>query len=84
MDKTSQNSETGDQGANRTPRPVHLWVDQYGAHIYAPTAKALRAECGGGRLFKVYVDTKDGRTKHIGYGVGRRWFRRYAPVEKIV
>lgn len=58
-----------------------LYVDQYGGRVYATTLKDLRAQCGGGRVFKIYRDKKDGRVVHVGYGVGSRWFNAYQPVE---
>lgn len=58
-----------------------LYVDQYGAKVYARTREELRTKCGGGRVFKIYVDKTDGRVCHVGYGVGRRWFNAFQPVE---
>ncbi len=63
-------------------KPNHLFIDQYGKPEWARTAKELREKCGGGKVSKMYVDKKDGHTVHTGYVVGRRWFTRYAPVEK--
>jgi hypothetical protein len=66
-------------------KPNHLWIDQYGQHVWARTLKELRLKCGGGRIGKVYRDdplTK--RTTHCGYFVGSRWFSRYAPVERAL
>lgn len=65
-------------------RPYHLWIDQYGQPVWARTVKELREKCGGGRVFKIYADKKDGRTVLTGYGIGRRWFNRFAPVEITV
>lgn len=56
-----------------------LYIDQYGDHIYASTIRELREKAGGGRVFKVYVDGTDGKTYHVGYGVGRRWFSAFTP-----
>ena len=58
-----------------------LYLDQHGQPEWARTVKELREKCGGGRVFKVYVDKKDGRAVHCGYGVGNRWFNAYRPVE---
>lgn len=58
-----------------------LYVDQYGGKIYADTVRSLREQCGGGRVFKIYRDKKDGRTVHVGYMVGPLWFTAYKPVE---
>lgn len=57
-----------------------LYVDQYGQQVFARTVKELRASVGGGRVFKVYVNTTKGETLHVGYGVGRRWFTAYQPI----
>lgn len=63
----------------------HLWIDQYGQHIWARTVKELREKCGGGKVSKMYSDKiageHAGRSVHSGYVVGQRWFTRYAPVE---
>ena len=60
----------------------HLFVDQYGAHIYANGPGELCYHCGKNRRSarRIYVDRPDG-IYHIGYAVGKRWFTRYAPVE---
>ena len=62
-------------------KPNHLFLDQFGEPIWARTVKELRAKAGGGRVSKMCVDKKDGRTVRCGYVVGRRWFSRFAPVE---
>jgi hypothetical protein len=62
-------------------KPNHLFLDQFGEPIWARTVKELRAKAGGGRVSKMYVDKKDGRTVRCGYVVGRRSFSRFAPVE---
>lgn len=65
----------------RKPKPNHLWIDQYGGHVYARTVKELREKAGGGEVSKLYIDKADGSTVHCGYVIGDRWFSRYAPVE---
>jgi hypothetical protein len=62
-------------------KPNHLFLDQFGEPIWARTVKELRAKAGGGRVSKMYVDKRDGRTVRCGYVVGRRSFSRFAPVE---
>jgi hypothetical protein len=62
-------------------RPYHLWVDQYGQMLFARTVKELHGQVGRGKVFRIYADKRDGRTVHVGYGIGHRWFNRYAPVE---
>lgn len=55
-----------------------LCIDQYGGKVYARTVKELKQNAGPGRVFKVYVDRKDGKPYHVGYGVGGRWFAVWA------
>ena len=66
-------------------KPVHLWLDQYGQHIYARTVKELRDKAGGGAVSKIYIDKiagpHAGKVVHAGYVIGERWFTRFAPVE---
>jgi hypothetical protein len=66
-----------------TKKPYRLFVDQYGQTVFARTVKELHEKGGPGRVSKMYRDTKDGRTLHVGYVVGRRWFDEYAPVERL-
>lgn len=58
-----------------------LYVDQYGTKWGARTISELRRKIGGGRVSKMYVDTKAGVTKHVGYIVGRLWCTAYVPFE---
>ena len=60
---------------------IVLYLDQYGQTVFARSVKELHAKAGPGRVFKVYRDKKDGRTVHVGYGVGRRWFDAFSPIE---
>lgn len=64
--------------------PRTLWVDQYGRFVYAGTVRELARVAGGGRVGRMYLDMRDGKTLKIGYVVGRRWFREYSPVEEEV
>ena len=58
-----------------------LFIDQYGAHVWARSAKELRERCGGGKVCKMYVDRKnDGTTAWVGYVVGPRWFDAFRAV----
>ena len=66
----------------KATKPVYLFIDQWGGKVRARTVKELREQCGGGRVSKMYRDTKDGRTLHVGYVVGQRWFNQYAPVKR--
>lgn len=62
-----------------------LYIDQYGNKIGASTLKELikkvRERIGGGRVYKMYVDKKDGSVCHVGYVIGDHWFNAYQPVE---
>lgn len=62
----------------------YLWLDQYGQPVWARTLKELCAKVGRRHADKMYADRKDGRTVHVGYIVGQRWFTKYMPVEKEV
>ena len=58
-----------------------LYIDQYGEPVWAHNLRELKERAGGGRLFKVYNDF-DGKSYHVGYGVGSRWFSAYIPYKK--
>lgn len=64
-------------------RKLLLFIDQYGTVFTASTVKELRKQIkmGGSRVSKMYVDTKDGKTKHIGYVIGGHWLQAFEPVE---
>jgi hypothetical protein len=52
--------------------------DQHGETIHMPNTKFPRAELlkrlGKTSATRLFIDGADGRPKHIGYVVGRRWF----------
>lgn len=56
-----------------------LYIDQYGQQFIASTVKELCAKVGGSKASKMYVDMKDGSTKHIGYIIKGLWLRAYVP-----
>jgi len=56
-----------------------LYLDQYGNRWFARTVAELRAQIGGGRVSKMYIDAKGGETHHVGYVVGQHWCTAYAP-----
>lgn len=61
-----------------------MYIDQYGMRVSASTVKELRAKVGGGRVSKMYRDTRDDATGevgavHVGYVVGMHWFSAYVP-----
>jgi hypothetical protein len=62
-----------------------LAIDQYGSKEYLKgkhPRKELKEAVGPGRIFKIYRDKKDGKTVCVGYGIGKRWFAFYTPLEK--
>lgn len=61
-------------------KPI-LFVDQYGQHVIARTLLELKSKVGCSRARKVYRDKADGRTVHVGYSLGQRWFDMYQPLE---
>jgi hypothetical protein len=60
-----------------------MFIDQYGSHQMAGSAKELREKVGGGRVSKMYRDTKEG-TMWVGYVVGYQWFEAYKPTKVTV
>ena len=63
----------------------YLAISQYGdKDIVTHPAKDLKAKYGG-RVSKMYVDTKTGETKHVGYVIGSLWFSLFEikPYEKV-
>jgi hypothetical protein len=59
-----------------------LYIDQYGAPIWARTVRELREKAGGGRCFKIFCDRNNPpRSVQVGVGIGSRWFNRYIPWE---
>lgn len=57
-----------------------LFIDQYGTTYFAKTLKELREQIPG-RCSKMYVDTKEGITLHVGYVIGDHWLTAYQRVE---
>lgn len=59
-----------------------LFIDQYGhAHGYHRTVKSLMRRLYAGRAVKMYVDHKDGTTRHCGYIIAGLWLTAYHRVE---
>lgn len=60
-----------------------LYVSQFGVHYFAKTVKELRSqiEMGGSRVSKMFCDTKDGKTVHVGYVIGQHWLTCYIPFQ---
>ena len=58
----------------------YLAIDQYGQTYQIgnnPPRKYLLEHFGGKHADKMYVDTKDGTAKHIGYIIKGLWLRIY-------
>lgn len=55
-----------------------LAEDQYGCLVKLPEPKHPRKQLlqklGLQHTAKMYCDTKDGQSKHVGYVLGKRWF----------
>jgi len=58
---------------------ITLYVDQYGNTVLARTVKELQQKVGG-TLSKVYED-RCGKTYHVGYRIGDRWFSSWVTKE---
>ena len=58
----------------------YLGIDQYGDHyqIDKYPRKELLDQLGCKHADKMYCDTTDGKTKHIGYIIADRWITIYA------
>jgi hypothetical protein len=55
-----------------------MGIDQYGTdyHNLGPhPRKALLERLGRKRASKMYIDKKDGSTKHVGYIIAGHWIR---------
>lgn len=67
----------------------YMAIDQYG-HTYHDLGKhprkALLERLGSSKAHKMYVDTKDGQTVHVGYVIGGLWLTLYKvePYRKAV
>ncbi len=61
----------------------YLGLDQYGDtyHINKHPRKELLEQLGCKHASKMYVDTKSGDTKHVGYVVAGRWINVYVVSE---
>lgn len=59
-----------------------LYIDQYGNHWHAATVRELCEKIGRSKAKRMYIDKRDGSTRHIGYVVGPHWCRAFTPYEK--
>jgi len=58
-----------------------LYIDQYGTKFHCLYVYELKTEHHlSGKISKMYVDGKDGKTYHIGYVVGNHWLTAYQAV----
>jgi hypothetical protein len=57
----------------------YLGIDQYGQHykIDKYPRKELLEKLGGTQAAKVYCDTRDGKTRHVGYVIRGLWIDIY-------
>jgi len=57
----------------------YMGVDQYGNtfHDLAHPRKDLMDRLGISHAEKMYVDTQDGKTLHVGYVIGQHWITVY-------
>lgn len=66
-------------------KPIRLFINQYGEQYHARTIKELKDKHGlTGRVSKMYVDDKQGKTYHIGYCIGREWLHVFTPLRNEV
>ena len=65
----------------------YIAIDQYGTverNLGPHPRRALLDRLGRQHADKVYRDTADGKTIHVGYIVAGRWFTLYQPVMNVV
>jgi hypothetical protein len=57
----------------------YIGIDNYGNHytIKKYPRKELLEQLGYRGCNKMYVDTKNGKTKHVGYVIGNHWINVY-------
>ena len=61
-----------------------LYLDQYGNKFFAKTVKELKSQLGKTKASRMFVDSKDGKTYHIGYVIGQHWLTAYEPIRKAI
>jgi len=57
-----------------------LYINQYGERFYARTLRELKESVGGGKIEKMFRDSVDGKSYHVGYvigGHGGHWLTEY-------
>jgi hypothetical protein len=61
-----------------------LYIDQYGSKYACQYVKDLkRVHYLEGKISRMYVDGKDGKSYHVGYVVGEHWLRAYIPFREV-
>jgi len=68
-----------DQYGTKEGRRMFMGIDQYGEtyHDLVHPRKDLMERLGRKSASRMYVDTKDGVSKHIGYVIAGRWVQIY-------
>lgn len=60
-------------------RKMFMAIDQYGItfHGLEHPRKDLMGLIGAKHASKIYADAESGKPRHVGYIMGKRWFRVY-------
>jgi hypothetical protein len=65
-------------------KPI-IYIDQFGSKYFCYNVKDLKeVHYLSGKVSKMFVDSKDGKTYHVGYVVGQHWLDAYVPFRKEV
>jgi hypothetical protein len=64
-------------------KTLKVAIDQYGNRFYFSTVKELREQISG-RCSRLFQDSKDGTTYHVGYRIGEHWLNIYEQVRKEI
>lgn len=86
MHTIQKTSEKGVTKMESTHIKSYMGIDQYGQTYHSLTnpRKDLMKKLGMKSASKMYIDKKDGSTKHVGYIIGHNWVTLYevSPFEK--
>jgi hypothetical protein len=65
-------------------KPI-LYLDQYGQKYFCNKVSDLKnVHYLNGKIRRMYTDTKDGKTIHVGYVVGLLWLKAFIPYQSEV